>query len=491
MNGNKHNYDCKSIQSGILHIGVGNFHRAHQAFYIDRLLNDGDQSSWGICGVCLLPSDENIVRKLRAQQLCYTLTVCGRDGQNAMRHIRSIREMLWAVEDPQAVISKIADPTIKIITLTITEGGYQIDRSTQEFSLDSDAIQHDLRNPQAPTTVFGYVAEGLRQRRKAGSGGLTLLSCDNLQHNGDVARKAFTSFIYAQDRELGQWVDQQVSFPNSMVDRITPMTTPADITRLNKQNSESDQVPVYCEDFIQWVIEDNFIAGRPALERVGVQFTDDVKAFENMKLSLLNAAHTLLSYPSFLKGYRKVDVAMHDPVIYGFIKDFMDMDVTPHVPAPTGIDLAQYKQTLLARFANSAVSDQVSRLCADGISKFPVYIIPTVAKMRANGQDLTRIALLLASYRHYLHYKMDDQGASYDIQEPWLTAADEQKLNSTDPLEFLSIAIFGSLNLDRVNDFVDRYLRFVNQIQQAGMAAALSDYHRLYLDSSPQADLLY
>jgi len=491
MNGNKHNYDCKSIQSGILHIGVGNFHRAHQAFYIDRLLNDQDQLGWGICGVCLLPSDENMVRKLRAQQLRYTLTVCGRDGQNVMHRIQSICELLWAVEDPQSVISKIADPAIKIITLTITEGGYQIDRSTQELMLDNESLQKDLQNPKSPTTVFGFIAEGLRQRKKAGASGVTILSCDNLQHNGEVAKKAFTTFIHAQDAELGAWVDRQVSFPNSMVDRITPMTTAADVIRLNSQQGLDDQVPVYCEDFIQWVIEDNFIAGRPALERVGVQFTDDVSAFENMKLSLLNASHTLLAYPSFLKGYRKVDIALQDPKIYRFIKDFMELDVTPHVPAPAGTDLNAYKQTLLERFANRAVSDQVSRLCADGISKFPVYIVPTIIKMLASGQDLTRIALLLASYRHYLHYKTDDHHTSYEINEPWLTIADQQKLDSVNPLEFLSLSIFTNLQLHLVDEFVDLYLTFSDRIQQEGMAVALNDYHNSQQGSAAQTDLLY
>jgi len=407
-----------------------------------------------------------------------------------MHHIHSIRELLWAIEDPQTVISKIADPAIKIISLTITEGGYNLDKITQEFVLENELIQHDLQHPQLPITVFGFVAAGLRERKRAHGGGLTILSCDNLQHNGEVAKKAFTDFIRAQDEELGEWVKDQVSFPNSMVDRITPMTTEADVVRLNKQNGQSDQVPVYCEDFIQWVIEDDFVAGRPALEKVGVQFTADVKSFENMKLSLLNASHSLLSYPSFLKGYRKVDEAMGDDAIQLFIKDFMDIDVTPHVPAPEGMDLEQYKQTLLARFANRSVSDQVSRLCADGISKFPVYIVPTLAKMLNAGQDLTRLALLVASYRHYLKYRQDDHGQSFEIHEPWLTAADLEKVNSADVHDFLGLSMFQNINLQGENQFVDRYMAFVHQIETKGMGKLLEDYHSFRTGHLSQTDFL-
>jgi len=202
-----------------------------------------------------------------------------------------------------------------------------------------------------------------------------------------------------------------------MVDRITPATTVEDVARLNQRSGVADQAPVYCEDFVQWVIEDKFSAGRPAWEKVGVTFTDDVASYENMKLSLLNASHVLLSYPSFIAGYRKVDEAMQDTSIVKLIKDFMDRDITPLVPAPAGIDLDDYKQTLIERFANRSVSDQVSRLCFDGISKFPVYIMPNLAKIIQQEQDTTRVAFLFAAYRHYLKYPTDDRGIAYEIAE--------------------------------------------------------------------------
>ncbi|MCS3870599.1 mannitol 2-dehydrogenase [Chryseobacterium ginsenosidimutans] len=466
-------YDSKTIKSGILHVGVGNFHRAHQQFYTDQLLKNEDQQHWGICGVCLLPSDEKIVNNLRSQNLDYTLTICGRDGKDEIHKIGSLTELIWGIEDPKAVVDKIADRAIKIITLTITEGGYNLDKETNEFNLNDEKIKHDLENPENPTTVFGFIAEGLRKRKAEGNGSITILSCDNLQHNGNTAKRAFTTFIETQDKDLAEWVKTNVTFPNSMVDRITPATSPEDVVRLNKKSGIDDKAPVYCEDFTQWVIEDNFIAGRPAWEKVGVEFTQDVTAFENMKLSLLNASHMLLSYPSFLKGYRKVDEAMEDKSIVKFIRDFMDIDITPYVPAPENTDLEKYKQTLIERFSNKSVSDQVSRLCFDGISKLPVYMMPNLAKMINDDKDLTRVAFLFASYRHYLKYKIDDKGHSYEVAEPWINENDENLISSDDPIDFLGLSAFKSIDLKKSNQFVQLYEKFVSEIKNLGTGKAL------------------
>ncbi|HCN49806.1 MAG TPA: mannitol dehydrogenase family protein [Chryseobacterium sp.] len=468
-----YDYDVSEIHPGILHIGVGNFHRAHQQFYTNKLLNDKDQQEWGICGVCLLPSDEKIVTALRAQDLNYSLTVCGRNGEDEVYKIGSLKELIWGVEDPEAVVRKIADNAVKIITLTITEGGYNLDKETGEFILNDEKILHDLKKPVIPATVFGFIAEGLRQRKIQGGNAVTILSCDNLQHNGNTAKRAFMTFIEAQDKELATWVESHVTFPNSMVDRITPATTPEDVERLNRLNGTNDLAPVYCEDFAQWVIEDQFIAGRPAWERVGVEFTDDVTAFENMKLSLLNASHTLLSYPAFLMGYRKVDQAMGDENLVKLIRTFMDTDITPFVPAPENTDLEKYKETLIERFANHSVSDQVSRLCFDGISKFPVYIIPNLEKMINAGADLTRPAFLIASYRHYLKYKTDDQGNIFEIGEPWMTERDTALINSENSHDFLELSAFQAVSLKDSEQFIKLFTRFAEEIKNEGMFSVL------------------
>ncbi|WP_415328134.1 mannitol dehydrogenase family protein [Chryseobacterium sp. MMS23-Vi53] len=469
----QYQFNKKNITSGIVHIGVGNFHRAHQQYYTNLLLENEDQQNWGICGICLLPSDEKIVNNLRSQNLDYTLTVCGRDGKDEVFKIGSLTELIWGVENPKAVIEKIANKDTKIITLTITEGGYNLDKETNEFDLNNEKIQHDLKNQENPTTVFGFIAEGLRQRKSNGSGAITILSCDNLQHNGNTAKRAFTTFIENQDKDLAEWVKTNVTFPNSMVDRITPATTSEDIVRLNEKSRTEDKAPVYCEDFTQWVIEDNFVAGRPNWEKVGVEFTDDVTAFENMKLSLLNASHTLLSYPSFLKGYRKVDEAMTDKSIVKFIRDFMEIDITPYVPAPKNTDLNVYKQTLIERFANHSVSDQVSRLCFDGISKFPVYIMPNLAKMVNGNKDLTRVAFLIASYRHYLKYKVDDNGHSFEVAEPWITEEDKQLISNINSIKFLELSALKSIDLKSNEKFTNLYSKFTEEIKNQGAGKVL------------------
>ena len=467
-------FDRSHIQVGIVHIGVGNFHRAHQAFYTNLLLEHPDQQQWGVCGIALLPADESLVQKLRRQNREYTLTVCGRSGQDKVYRIGALTELIWGVENPAAVTDKIADQAVKVITLTITEGGYNIDKASGTFMLEDKPVQHDLTHPDGPTTVFGFVAEGLRKRKAAGHGGLTLLSCDNLQHNGNTARYAFMSFIEAQDPELAGWVATHVTFPNSMVDRITPVTRPQDVTWLNQKSGVDDQAPVYCEDFIQWVIEDNFVAGRPQWERVGVEFTDDVTGYENMKLSLLNASHTLLSYPATLLGYRKVDEALQDKSLVRLLRNFMDLDITPYVPAPGDTDLDVYKQTLIERFANRSVSDQLSRLCSDGISKFPVYILPNLAKMIRDRKDLTRMTFLMAAYRHYLRSRIDDNGISYAITEPWITPKDNELIASDNPIDFLGMSAFQGISLATDKTFTELLTHFASWITDNGMRFVLA-----------------
>ncbi len=464
MKTTNYNYNREQLKSGILHFGVGNFHRAHLQSYTNALLNLSQDSSWGICGAMLMPGDEKMYRTLKNQEGVYSLTVCGRDGENSIEWIGSLCEIYWSGEDMEAIINKVASPQTRIISLTITEGGY---------TLESESVRHDLNNPSVPQSVFGYVAEGLRRRIQNNGGGVTILTCDNLQHNGDKCREVFSDFFAQQDPQLAQWAAENVSYPNSMVDRITPATTPADIERINATLDRTDNAPVYCEDYIQWVVEDNFKAGRPQWEKVGVEFTQDVAPYENMKLSLLNASHTLLSYPSLLSGYRRVDEAMADERIVKFVEDFMNIDVTPYVPAPENTDLELYKRTLVERFANSAVSDQISRLCGDGASKFVVYVIPIVKQMLANGNDMTRIAYLIAAYRHYIKYQIDDKGAAFDIFEPQMSSEDMCKYQSENPLDALTSSTFESSQLSQNACFAELYLQMVEQIEQKGTMKVL------------------
>ncbi|MFI3287132.1 MAG: mannitol dehydrogenase family protein [Rikenellaceae bacterium] len=458
------NFNRENLKTGILHFGVGNFHRAHLQSYTNRLLSKTQSEEWGICGAMIMPGDEALYSKLKKQDGIYSLTVCGRDGQNETEFIGSLTELLWSGVESKAIIEKVASSDVKIITLTITEGGY---------NLETEAVKFDLENPSTPKSVFGIVAEGLRRRIAAGNGAVTILSCDNLQHNGDTCKKVFREFFAKQDTAVLEWVDSNVTFPNSMVDRITPATTPSDVERINETLESYDAAPVYCEDYIQWVVEDKFAAGRPAWEEVGVEFTSDVAPFEKMKLSLLNASHTLLSYPSLLSGYRKVDEAMRDAKIVKFVEDFMNIDVTPYVPAPENTDLENYKKVLVERFANSAVSDQISRLCGDGASKFPVYVMPIVREMFAAGDDTKRIAYLIAAYRHYLKYRKDDKGIAFDIFEPAILPGDIEKVENDNPLEFLTASPFAMVQLADNQKFVEQYLTMVSSISLRGAMPVL------------------
>lgn len=466
-------YDRTLVQPGIAHIGVGNFHRAHEAFYTHLLLADESQHKWGICGISLLPGDEPVYRALQSQDGEYTLTVCGRDGKNRTCLVGSLVELIWAPENVEAAICRIASPNIHLVTMTITEGGYNLDKATGEFDFDTPGIQHDLKDPERPVTVFGVLAAGLRRRMEMCDKPLTILSCDNLQHNGDTAQKAVMAFIRRQDPSLASWVEHNVSFPNSMVDRITPRVTEDDRKRLNSASGIEDHAPVFCEDFIQWVIEDDFRSGRPAWEHVGVTFTDDVSAYEKMKLSYLNASHSMLAYPAFLAGYREVCDAMDDQRFFHYLRQFMDADIAPLVPAPKGVDLDLYKKTLLERFANRAVGDQLARLCMDGASKIPVYIMPRLEEMIRNEADLTRVAYLLASYYRYLTEQNDERGNAYEIDEPHLTEADRAIIARKDPLEFLNLSPFAGENLPESEPLVAAYLKQLQAIREWGVLGAL------------------
>lgn len=467
-------YDRNTVKAGIMHIGVGNFHRAHEACYIDSLLGvDQSQHRWGICGVMLLDGDKEKYEGLKSQKGEYTLTECGSYGHDNCRRIGSEVELLWAPEDPEAVIERMGDEDIRIISMTITEGGYNINRKSGTFDLNNDRVRHDLDYPREPTTVFGYLAAGMRNRRDTGSGKVTILSCDNMAHNGDVARKAILTFIRAQDPELAEWVEENVTFPNSMVDRITPATSPADVERLNIVNGTDDEVPVYCEEFKEWVMEDTFANGRPDWEQVGVLMSNDVADYEDMKLGLLNASHTMMCYPAFLSGYRRVDSAIGDPRISKLVRDFMDRDATPYIKAPDGIDLNDYKHTLFKRFANRSVSDHISRLCSDGLSKFSVFIIPTLTKMITDGADMRRMAYLFAAYRHYLRHLRDDNGEAYEVCEPHMNDVDRVLIESDNALDFLNLEAFAGAGLSESKSFKMEYLEMVKAIAADGALATL------------------
>lgn len=465
-------YDRSQVTTGIVHFGVGGFHRAHQAMYIDRLMNDGKALDWGICGIGVLPQDKKMADVMAEQDCLYTLFLKHPDGTREARVIGSITEFLFAPADPGAVIEKMASPDTRIVSLTVTEGGYNFHHVTGEFDAGNPDVVHDLSPNAAPRTTFGLVAEALARRRARGIEPFTVMSCDNIQGNGDVAKKMFTAFAALKDPELGAWMRDNVAFPNSMVDRITPVTTTEDRSAVAKEFGVVDQWPVVCEPFEQWVLEDNFPLGRPPYEDAGVQVVEDVEPYELMKLRLLNATHQGMCYFGYLAGYRYAHEAAQDPLFATFLLDYMDHEGGPTLSPLPGVDLPLYKQTLIERYSNEHVRDTLARLCAESSDRIPKWLLPVIRINLANDGEIARSAGIVASWARYAE-GTDESGQPIEVvdrlKEPLMAAAAKQH---GDKLAFLrNRDVFGDL-VDNAR-FAEAYLRTLDILHDKGARAAV------------------
>ncbi len=457
-------YDRSKVKTSIVHVGVGGFHRAHQAYYADQLLERGLSQDCGICGVGLLEFDRKICDVLKNQDGLYTLLTKELDGSVKPRVIGSIVDIMFAPDDKSAVIEKMASPETKIISLTITEGGYNLNEATGEFDFENPAIIWDLEHPDDPQTIFGYLTQSLILRKERGLFGCSIQSCDNIQGNGDVAMKMLLSFIQKVDHDLWVWVKRHVTFPNSMVDRITPATVTADIEKLQSEFGIDDQWPVVCESYIQWVVEDDFVGGRPEYEKVGVQFVEDVRPYETMKLCLLNAGHSVLGILGALHGYRSIDEAADDKDFSVFLRRFMDIEVSPVLKGLEGIDLDAYKDSLIARFRNKYIKDQVSRICLQSSAKIPKFILPTIKKQLEGNRDFERAVFVIAAWCKY-NLGVDEKGNAYPIEDV-ISEELQRAANAAqdDPLAFIRLeSVFG--NLINNQSFVDAYLHAFKAIK--------------------------
>jgi mannitol 2-dehydrogenase len=468
-------YDRSRLRTGIVHLGVGAFHRSHQAMYLDRLLEEGKGEDWAICGVGVLPSDRPIAEAMAAQDCLYTLVVKHADGTLEPRVVGSIVEYLLAPDDPDAVVERMAAETTRIVSLTVTEGGYNTDPVTGRFVATDPGVVRDLQPRSAPTTSFGLITEALVRRRDRGLAPFTVVSCDNIQHNGDVARRSFAAFAALRDPELGAWVEREVPFPNSMVDRITPATTDEDRAEVARRFGVEDRWPVVCEPFTQWVIEDRFSLGRPPLEDVGVQVVDDVDPYERMKLRLLNASHQGLAYLGRLAGYRLVHDAAQDPLFQAFLLGYMEEEATPTLLPVPGIDLDAYRRELLERFSNPAVRDTLARLAFDGSERLPKWLLPVVRDNLATGGEVRRSAAVVAGWARFSE-GVDEEGESIEIadrrHESLMAAARRQR---EDPLAFIADRdLFGDLVDDE--RFTTPYLAALHSLQERGARATLEEW---------------
>ena len=465
-------YDRSGL-GGIVHLGVGGFHRAHEAMYVDLLAAEGGQ--WGITGVGVLPGDRRMHEVMQEQDSLYTLVVKHADGSTDPRVIGSLVGYLFAPEDPEAVLALMTDPATRIVSLTVTEGGYHVNQATGDFDAADDDLQADLVEGATPRTAFGFLTEALARRRAAGTEPFTVMSCDNIQGNGHVCHKMVTAFATLRDPELGAWIDAHVSFPNSMVDRITPVTTDADRQELATSYAVQDGWPVVCEPFVQWALEDDFPTGRPAFEDVGVQVVDDVGPYELMKLRLLNASHQALCYLGYLSGYRYAHEVCQDPLFADFLLAYMDEEATPTLSPVPGVDLHAYKRQLVERFANPEIRDTLARLCAESSDRIPKWLVPVIRENLENGGDVRRSALVVAAWARYAE-GTDEQGEPIEIVDRRKDAITERaRRQAQEPLAFLEDPdLFDDLAED--GRFTTAYLGALDSLHTRGARATLEQW---------------
>ena len=439
-------YDRTALVPRVLHVGVGGFHRAHMAVYTDEVAAAG--GDWGIRGVGLLDADRRMADVLRSQDHLYT--VIERDGSNrSPRVVGSIVDFALVAGDQDAFSARVADPEVAILSLTITEGGYSI----------------ATRNP-----TIEAIVSALDARRQAGGFPLTILSCDNLPGNGDTARNAITAVAEGRSADLRGFVESSCTFPNSMVDRITPQTKDEDRAWLREEIGVEDGWPVVCEAFRQWVIEDRFASGRPAWEEVGALFTDRVHDWELYKLRMLNASHSCMAYLMALVGVVYVDEAMAMPTVHRYLERFLRTEAIPTLTEIPGYPPAEYAATVLRRFENTGVRDQIARLCIDGTAKFPSFVIPTVEAQLGRGGPISCAALALAAWSRYLATVPEAERAP---DSRGARAVELARAALSDPVAFLALDEVFTAPLRESSIFRDAFVESYRDLAALGSLEAI------------------
>jgi mannitol-1-phosphate/altronate dehydrogenase len=463
-------YDRNALTPSVVHMSVGSFHRSHQAVYFDDLAQRGVSADWGLVGVGLHRREMGEV--LAAQDGLYTVVARGRRSDDA-RVIGVITRYLFAPDRRDGVLDALADERTSLVTLTITAGGYKLHPATGAFMADDPQVLADIAEPGHPCTALGYLVEALDRRRRAGRPPFSVLSCDNLPGNGAVTRTAVVAFARMRDERLARWIEDRVAFPSSMVDRITPKTTPADCEMVERAFGVRDRWPVMTEPFSQWIVEDDFADGRPPLDEVGVQFVSDVRPYALMKTRLLNASHSALGYLGWLGGHRRTVEAMADPPFRSFIARMMLEEIAPLLPAVPGVDLSTYQATLLERLGNPAIGDQLSRLCRNGSTKIPGHVLSSIREARAGGRPHALLTLAVAGWCRYLR-GVDEDGLPLVLDDPAAERLRSLALaGGVDPRALLADhSTFGSLGSDP--DFADAVARDLGELDACGACAVVA-----------------
>ncbi|QQR39969.1 mannitol dehydrogenase family protein [Devosia rhizoryzae] len=403
-------YDRSAVTPGIVHLGIGAFHRAHMAVYVDDLL--GEDPSWGIVGASLRRPDTKDA--LEPQDGLYTIAVRDAAGTHP-RVIGSILRVMDANTEREDLLALIADPAIRIVSLTVTEKGYCYAPATGELDEKHPDIVYDLAHPSEPRSAPGMLVEALARRKAADVVPFTVMSCDNLPSNGETAKRIVTRFAALRDKALGEWV-KDVAFPSTMVDRIVPSTTDADRDEVAQLIGAEDAWPIMTEPFTQWVIEDRFPSGRPAFEKVGAQVVEDVEPFEHMKLRMLNGSHSTMAYSGYLGGYQYINEVMGDPAYAQMVHGLMTEEAMPTLDME-GTDLGAYRDQLLERFRNPALKHRTWQIAMDGSQKLPQRLLGTIRDRLAAGDSIDRLALGVAAWMRYVT-GVDEKGGEIDVRDP-------------------------------------------------------------------------
>ena len=404
-------YDRNAVTPGIVHLGIGAFHRAHQAIYTDDILKA--EPGWGIVGASLRSAETRDA--LKPQDFLYTLAIRSGEGER-LRVIGSVVDVIVATEERERLLSAMADPRIRIVSLTVTEKGYCHDPATGALNEAHPDIVHDLAEPRAPHSVPGLIVEAIARRRVAKTPPFTVLTCDNLPANGRLVKRLLDRFAALRDPDLGAFVAGEVLCPATMVDRITPATTDEDRTRIAASLGFSDAWPVITEPFSQWVIEDRFSSGRPRWDEAGAEFVTEVEPYELMKLRLLNGAHSSLAYLGHLAGYETVSEVMADPDFERFVRGLME-EATPTLRVPASTDLSAYKAALIQRFKNPALKHRTWQIAMDGSQKLPQRLLGTIRDCLKLGLPFDHLALGVAGWMRYVT-GIDEKGSAIDVRDP-------------------------------------------------------------------------
>lgn len=466
-------YDRSGLTAGIVHFGVGNFHRAHMAVYLDDLFASGDGHDWALVGAGVRDADEAMRQKLKAQD--WLTTVVEQEADLSTARVTGAMIDYLRPGDSAAIIEQLAAPSIRIVSLTITEGGYYIDPASQKFDPAHPDIVHDAKNIDAPKTVFGLIVAGLLLRRQRGLAPFTVMSCDNIPGNGHVTQNAVIGLANLVDPLLAIECRETVAFPNGMVDRITPATSDREISMLAEAFGIEDNWPVFCENFRQWVLEDNFPTGRPALEKVGVQFVSDVAPYEHMKIRILNGGHATIAYPAGLMDIHFVHEAMQNQLVSDFLAKVERDEIIPVVPPVPDTDLAEYFALCQRRFANPKIGDTIRRLALDGSNRQPKFIIPSALDRVRSGKSVTGLALVSALWCRYC-FGTTDSGAVIEPNDPnWDRLTRQAALAKVDSTAWLAMAdIYGDLASNPA--FVADFDKALKTLWKTGTKATLERY---------------